>query len=444
MLVLASLLLMALLCLPGKSSGAAHPIADLKRFPQRASSYMPMDLDEPIAGYESQLVYAEEYLRNHFAPWQNPDLSYLDLSFEKIKTYHANMAKKQYYTGDAKAFPKQQLAKIADNGTLYPDASPRPGIAVAGANVRVLPTGTALFPSAASAKGERGLLKLDSMQNSALKPGEPLAVYGHSLDGAWAFIATGTVIGWVRLNEIAFVDAEMMDRYMEASYAVFVKDNVNVQNSDGSTLCHVKMGAILPQEGNSLLLPVRDKDGMAVVRKYNPKNGVAASFPVSFTPRNASRAIEQLMGEPYGWGGLSGLRDCSAMTRDYFTLFGIWLPRNSGDQAKTGAAVPLKNISVAERPRTIVEQGVPFATLIHMPGHIMLYLGLYDGEPVVLHNVWGVRVNEGDGKVGRAVIGRTVVTSLRAGMEIKNRPKSSLFLDNIAALAFPMANAGNL
>jgi hypothetical protein len=192
-----------------------------------------------------------------------------------------------------------------------------------------------------------------------------------------------------------------------------------------------------------LLLPKKGEDGMASVARYRPKPGEISSFPVAFTPRNAAWAMDQLIGEPYGWGGMYGLRDCSAMTRDYFTIFGIWLPRNSADQAFSGAAISLKNITVGERLKAIVEKGVPFATLIHMPGHIMLYLGVYDGEPVVLHNVWGVRVKAKDGKAGRAVIGRTVISSLRAGAELTDRPASSLYIENVDRLSFPIGNIGD-
>jgi len=185
-------------------------------------------------------------------------------------------------------------------------------------------------------------------------------------------------------------------------------------------------------------MPVRGKNGVASVVPYKPKPGEVETFPIAFTPRNAARAMDELLGEPYGWGGSGRQRDCSALTMDYFSLFGVWLPRNSADQASVGAIVPLSNIPVEERPRTIVENGVPFATLVHMPGHIMLYVGLYDSEPVVLHNTWGVRVKDDSGSVSRVVIGRAVVSSLRAGAEIKNRPQSSLYIDNVDKLSFPI------
>jgi cell wall-associated NlpC family hydrolase len=421
----------------GAFAADAKSVADLDRFPQEASAYLPADADEPIVSYEDQTVYSEEYLRNHFAPWNSEDLSYLGLTFEKITSFHRAMAKKKYYSADGKPYPAASMNKIADNGKINPDTAPRPAVALADADVRILPTSTPLFNSRAAARGERGLLKMDAMQNSVIKPGEPLAVFGASGDLSWLFIATGTVVGWIRSNSAAFVDADFIDRWTFQPHYVVLKDNIRVEASDGKRLCTLKLGSILPGEGGELLVPARGENGMAVAQRLRLEPGTFAEFPVPFTPRNAAGVVDELMGEPYGWGGMNGFRDCSAMTRDYFAVFGAWLPRNSGDQARTGASIPLGNIAVDERPRTIVENAVPYATLIHMPGHIMLYLGLYDSEPVVFHNVWGVRVNA-KGGVGRTVIGRAVVSSLRAGEEIANRPETSLFIDRIASLAFPI------
>ena len=439
-LLAASSFLILLLTVNAFAATAKTPaVADLNKFPQDASAYLPKNPDTPIIDAERQRAGAEEYLQKQYAPWHNLDLSYLDLSMDKVLEYHANTAKKQYFTEGGKPFPIASMKKIAENGFIDPEDVPRPGVTVAEVNVRVLPTSNPLYPSVASALGERGLLKMDVLQNSALKPAEPLAVYAQSQDGLWYFIATGTVVGWVRSHKVAFVDDAFMDRYEHASHRVVVRDNVRVRNEKKEVAATIKMGAVIPAEGEELLLPVRNKSGLAEIKKFAPERGVALPFPVPFTPRNAVRAVGQVMGEPYGWGGMNGFRDCSAMTRDYFSVFGVWLPRNSGDQAKTGTSIPLKGVKVGDRAKTIVANGIPFATLIHMPGHIMLYVGTRDGVPVVVHNVWGVRRNMSSGKVGRAVIGRTVATSLRAGAEIENRPKSSLFIDNIVAIVFPAA-----
>jgi hypothetical protein len=383
------------------------------------------------------MTYAGEYLESHFAPWHNEDLSYLALSMDKIIDFHEAVAKKSYYTEDAKPYPKASMKKILANGKIDTKAMPRPGVALADADIRILPTSTHLFSSKASARGDRGLLKLDSMQNSTIKPGEPAAVFGTSADSSWCFIATGTVVGWVRSNKIALVDRDFMERWELTPHVVVVRDNIVIKDSQGKPLSTIKLGTILPHDNGGILLPEKGTDGRVMAKRVKLEGGTSAPFPVPFTPQNAAEVIDQLMGERYGWGGSNGLRDCSAMTRDYFSVFGVWLPRNSGDQAKAGERVKLGGTKANERLGAIAERAVPYATLIHMPGHIMLYIGIYDSEPVVFHNTWGIRVNYEGSLTGRAVIGKAVASSLEIGSEIKNRPKSSLIIDRVDAMTFP-------
>ncbi|MDR1515717.1 MAG: SH3 domain-containing protein [Synergistaceae bacterium] len=427
--------------LTGEATAAG--IADLDRFPQNGGAYLPADPDRAVTDPAEQSVYADEYKTRFFAPWRNADLSYLDISLDKIIEFQKNTAKKKFFVEGGRVLTKDSMTKIAAN---VPEAvemgEPRPGVCLAEADVRVLPTSTPLFSSPESALGARGLLKTDWIQNSTVKPGEPLSVIAASKDGKWLLAATGTVVGWIKSGKAALVNDEFMERFMYASYSVFVKDNVAIKGKDGAVIAIAKMGTLLPVEGRDLLVPVKGKDGWARIMPYRPADGETEPFPVPFTPRNAVRAMDQLIGEPYGWGGERGLRDCSSMTRDYFTLFGVWLPRNSGDQANAGPGIILKGAESGGKLDTIVRDAVPFATLIHMPGHIMLYIGIYDGEPVVMHNVWGVRINAPGGKTGRKVIGKTVVSSLRAGAEIENRPKSGLYIDRAEKIVFPIGSTG--
>jgi cell wall-associated NlpC family hydrolase len=428
---------LVVLCLLAPQAMGALRIADLDRFPQSASSYLPADPDVQIVDDTDQMSYSEEYLASHIAPWHNDDLSYLSLSMDRVIGFYEAVAKKNLYTADAKPYPAASMKKIAANAKVDPNATPRPGVALADADVRILATSTPLFTSKASAKGERGLLKLDAIQNSVLKPGEPLAVFGASADSAWCFIATGTVVGWVRSHKVAVVGREFMERWELSPHSVAVKDNIAVNDSQGKLLYTIKLGTILPRDEGGILVPEKGSDGRVLAKRITLEEGASAPFPVPFTPRNAAAAIDQMMGESYGWGGANGLRDCSAMTRDYFSVFGVWLPRNSGDQAKTGDCVKLNGIRAGERLRVIAQKAVPYATLVHMPGHIMLYIGVYDSKPVVFHNVWGVRINSSGKLTGRAVIGRAVASSLEVGAEIKNRPKASLILDRTDAMTFP-------
>jgi hypothetical protein len=106
--------------------------------------------------------------------------------------------------------------------------------------------------------------------------------------------------------------------------------------------------------------------------------------------------------------------------RDLFTPFGIWLGRNSSEQGqKGGAFYDLRDKTVAEKEQEILAKGIPFVTLIWLKGHIGLYLGVAPGstEPLLLHNIWGIRTADNEEKAGREIIGRLVITSLRPGEE---------------------------
>ena len=435
-LLLAAVFIFSVFGEPAQSGAAPRKFADIERLPQDGISYLPPTPDAPIADYANQLTYAAEYLRKHFAPWQSDDLSFLGLTFEKLAAFHSSVAKKQWYSSDGKPMARKSIDAIVRNGVIDENALPRRGVIILPADVRILPYEKPVHESRAAALGTNGRLRLDILQLSTARPGEPLAMFHTSADSNWVLVATSTVVGWVRISSVAVVNDDFIDRFMLSDKSVIAHDNVELTGEQGKFLYTLKLGTVLPIEDGEILLPVRGRGGLADVIRYKPGPGVAQPFPIKLTPRNAALAIEQMIGEPYGWGGSSGFRDCSAMTRDYFALFGIWLPRNSRAQAMVGERISLSALSVEERSGIIMNRGVPFATLVQMPGHIMLYIGARDGEPLVFHNMWGVRTRQD----GRAVVGRAVVTSLKIGAEIPGRPANSLLLDRVAVMSFPMAD----
>ncbi len=103
---------------------------------------------------------------------------------------------------------------------------------------------------------------------------------------------------------------------------------------------------------------------------------------------------------------------------DLFAPFGIWLPRNSSRQAQAGEVLPLGELFGEEKEKAILDGGIPFLTLIWMKGHIGLYLGEHQGRAAFLHNVWGVKTESFWGEEGRAIVGKTVVTTLQPGAEL--------------------------
>jgi hypothetical protein len=116
------------------------------------------------------------------------------------------------------------------------------------------------------------------------------------------------------------------------------------------------------------------------------------------------------------------------MLRDYFTPFGIWLPRTSTDQI---ASLPkqerISELTPNGKVTALREKGKPFLTLIHKQGHIMLYVGFDgDGKPLVFQNLWSIRVNGPADTEREHIIGKAVITTLEPGKELGLAPGHSL------------------
>ena len=158
--------------------------------------------------------------------------------------------------------------------------------------------------------------------------------------------------------------------------------------------------------------------------------------PLRFNSANAARIANEMIGEPYGWGGLYGRRDCSSMTRDFFAVFGIWLPRHSEDQVReAGSFIDLSGLSPDQKEKTIIEKGIPYLSLLWRKGHVMLYIGQKDGQALIFHNIWGIRTKDLQGREGRKIIGQAVITTLKPGQELRDIDSTNgSLLNNITGM----------
>ncbi len=149
------------------------------------------------------------------------------------------------------------------------------------------------------------------------------------------------------------------------------------------------------------------------------------------------KALTSIMSEVYksnyGWGGMYGQRDCSSMLRDMYAPFGIWLPRNSSQQAKVGKIINLEDLSDEEKISIIKTSAVPFQTLLYKKGHIVLYVGTFKDEIIVFHNTWGIKTKKDDVE-GRVVIGKSVFSTLRLGKNLEDYDKEGEILGNLESM----------
>jgi hypothetical protein len=175
----------------------------------------------------------------------------------------------------------------------------------------------------------------------------------------------------------------------------------------------------------------------AVMKKGYVARDAAVVKPLRLTSLHAVKIANEMIGEPYGWGGLYGNRDCSSMTRDFFAVFGIWLPRHSEDQVKeAGRYINLSGIPPEQKEKIILEKGIPYLTLLWRKGHVMLYIGAKNGQALIFHNIWGIRTKDLRGQEGRKIIGQAVITTLRPGRELRSfDDQSGDLLTHIAGMS---------
>lgn len=67
--------------------------------------------------------------------------------------------------------------------------------------------------------------------------------------------------------------------------------------------------------------------------------------------------------------------------RDLFVPFGVWRHATHRRQAKAWQFISFVKASPSGKESIIKDEGVPFATLLWLRGHITLYIGEYKGEP---------------------------------------------------------------
>lgn len=295
----------------------------------------------------------------------------------------------------------------------------RRAIATTALLVRELPT---IDPSFYSHRIAGEGYPFDNLQVSAVRPGTPLYVLGTSADGAWRYVQTPDVQGWVRSDGVASVDDAFVAAWRTAarrSLGVVVVASAALRDDGGVFRFEAPAGTLLPLRPASgaapreVLIPARDMNGRAAIRTAPLDPGAIVPAPLAATPRHLAQLMKALIGRPYGWGNTNFDNDCSAELQSIFAAFGVWLPRHSSTQMSAGVMTDLSASTPAERLDWLVQHGAPMRTLIYIGGHVMLYLGNTerDGKtvPLVYQDVWGLRPADNS---RRAVIGGSVILPL--------------------------------
>jgi cell wall-associated NlpC family hydrolase len=397
-------------------------VADMRRIPQNTAYYAKQI--KPWSR-KKQLEADRKYNERYFKPWR---LKKLDIAPEDFGWEVRFVRKHKIYTEHGRRIKAKTYEKWIRNANYEAVDSLRYyAITTERVNVRALPTTSAFYRD--PRKPGEGF-PFNYNQNSALHMNVPLYVSHFSKDKKWAFVRGSYAFGWVRVQDIAFVDKKFMRRFMTGKYAITIKDNLRLYNEHGREVSFVKLGTVFPiaKDGKRYLAAARTVNAQALLKKVQVRQkGLIARKPLPFTAHNVAKVAEEFYGEPYGWGGGYGCRDCSATTRDFMGVFGIFLRRNSSKQAQDGKVIWLKGLSPEAKKRTIIRKAEPFRSLLYVPGHIVLYLGQYKAEPVIMHTYWGIRKNDGT----KLITGRTIITTTEPGKERSDVRKKSMLSNTL-------------
>jgi len=411
-------------------------IGDVRTLKQDHLAYIKPATAKGLLIHPQQQALMNEYQDDmHFMPWEQTGPQ---TSLEDVEKIFAKFAADPGYGENMRRRTVKEIEKLRNNADLkrYPNRRLR-AITVQSADVRLMPSHRPHYSSP-----RRGF-PFDNLQESSIAPNTPVHVAHVTKDRAWVFAESSFAAGWVRSRDIAYADEAFLKKWRSGLYGVAVKDKIQAVAQDGQALFKIPLGSVFPLDPSApgetvrILTAVANENRRAIIRIVRVDGDAVVPKPLPLTPLHVAQVSNQLINEPYGWGGLYANRDCSAMIRDLFAPFGIWLPRNSADQAREGGAfIDLERFTPQEKEAMILRHGRPYTTLLWRKGHIMLYIGTREGKPLVFHNIWGVRTRDLIGREGRKIIGHAAITTLHPGMELSEADPRGDLLSNLSGMTF--------
>ena len=221
------------------------------------------------------------------------------------------------------------------------------GVSVRRTSLRAKPT-DALCPTRAGDRYD------DALQLTAVLPNEPMALLGESADGRFCRVETSYFAGWVPAEDIGLCrDLEAWRTAQEGGFLRVTGNRVTLccdpyePRVSGAAL---PMGTSLPLAASPgtvralrgrmsydnylVRLPVRRADRWLEYREAMvPVSADVCVGDLPYTHENVTAQAAKMRGEVYGWGGMLGGRDCSALVGDVYRCFGFRLPRDAAGLA---------------------------------------------------------------------------------------------------------------
>ncbi|MGB5937875.1 MAG: SH3 domain-containing protein [Rhodanobacter sp.] len=331
---------------------------------------------------------------------------------------------------DGQPVPAATLDAVVGNLAL--DAIPaqqktRYGLVVRRAALRTFPTTLRVF-------SEKGDTDIDRFQESAEFPGTPVAIVHASADGQWLFVISPRYAAWIDKNDVAEGSAAEVFGYADKTpyrvitgateRTVFTREQPAVSQLQLDMGTRVPLQTGLPPDqpvngqtpyaAHVLELPLRKADGtLGFSPALLQKNTDTADGYLPLTRANIIRQAFKFLGERYGWGHAYDGRDCSGFVSDVYRSMGVQMPRNTSRQAISPA---LEHRTFTDKDsretRLKAAQALQVGDLVYIPGHVMMVIGHWHGQPYVIHDAGGMSYRKADGGKARIKLNSVSVTPL--------------------------------
>jgi len=359
----------------------------------------------------------------------------------------ADPPSKPLYDVDGKPVPQAKLKQIVDARAL--DAIPasqktRFGLVVRRAALRTFPTTLRVF-------SHPGDTDIDRFQETAEFPGTPVVIAHASPDGRWLFVVSPRYAAWTEAKNIAEGSRDAVLGYADKTpyrivtgakvYTVYTREAPAVSQVELDMGTRVPVLTDLPPDqavngqtpyaAHVIELPVRKADGsLAFSPALIQKNADTASDYLPLTPRNLITQAFKFLGERYGWGHAYDGRDCSGFVSDVYRSMGLEMPRNTSSQGVSPAfAKHTFTGSSSHEERLRAAHALQLGDLVYIPGHVMMSLGQWKGQPWVIHDVLGMSYRKADGSTARVTLNAVSVTPLLPMLY----GKDSTFIDHMTS-----------
>ena len=375
-----------------------------------------------IRTYDRVLI--GESIRNEIVRYNPNDVFYkkdsggkvVKLGEDDYKGFYSltNYAPLGSYDGDFKyKYSKGKLVAQSANKKEYPL---KKAVTVKRAELKLFPTTEILSRS-------KNYWYDDENQKSSLLMNEPVLVLWQSSDGKWLLVKSTYVTGWTLAENVAYVSDAEFNRYFDYTlpthepFVTITADRYTIPKTnflDGKkdAIPEVTMGTfihIVKWSDSSLLgadklertphgnyaaeIPYKKSDGTLGFRYAAIPYTVCTKGLVPFSQANILKLVFQTIGNPYGWGGQQGNRDCSALMLETFRCFGFIFGRNSLEQASLpGKLVDFHGTTDEETLELC--KSLPAGTVMYFKGHVFMLIGFANEKPHFISSTGGYLLEE--------------------------------------------------